>query len=280
MNGDEQKMLIDFHTHVFPDKIAGRTLEILENNIIKIQHREYPPVSDGTLSGRVESMEKYDVTASVVMPIATTVKQSASINKFAAKINNTEINGRKIYSFGSLHPMQENWEETLEEIAGLGLRGIKLHPEYQETFIDSPESVRLLKKAEELGLKVMIHAGADIGMPPPVHCSPQALAGLLDKIGGDNIIAAHMGGWRLWEDVYKYLKGSPIMFDACYVGGFIDPDLFVKLVEEHGSDKILFGTDMPWQSAGATREFIDGFGFDNETLDNIYYKNALRLLGE
>ena len=79
-------MLIDFHTHVFPDKIAERTLEILENNIIKIQHREYPPVSDGTLSGLVESMEKYDVTASVVMPIATTLKQSASINKFAAKI--------------------------------------------------------------------------------------------------------------------------------------------------------------------------------------------------
>lgn len=268
-------MIIDFHTHAFPDRIAEKAMANLENNIIDIQGRSYPPDGDGTLEDLKEHMKRDGVDISVVMPIATTVTQSASINRFAR-----EINGKDgIVSFGSLHPLQEDWERVLEDIKASGLKGIKLHPEYQRVYVSSPETIRVLKKAEELELYTVFHAGRDIGMPEPVHCLPECLRGVLDHVGGEYIIAAHMGGWRLWDDVEKYLVGTPIKFDVSYTKGFLEPEQFKRIVRTHGSEKILFGSDMPWQSAAESAEFLKSMDLDESELQNIFYKNAVKILG-
>ncbi len=267
-------MLIDFHTHVFPDKIAKRAIESLESNVIRMQGKNYPAVTDGSLGELIRTMAEDGVDYSVVLPIATTVRQSESINRFAR-----EINGKNgIISFGSVHPMQEDYERVLEGIAEAGLRGIKLHPEYQGTFVTSPEVKRVVKKATELGLYVVFHAGRDIGMPEPVHCMPECLNSLLDYVDGSKLIAAHMGGWKLWDDVEKYIVGTPIMIDTSYVGGFMSPEQFKRIVETHGSEKILYGTDHPWERAYDSKRFVDSIGLKQEELDNIYFKNAIRLL--
>lgn len=268
-------MIIDFHTHAFPDKIAEKAMANLEQNIIDIQGRDYPPEGDGTLSSLLEIMKRDNIDISVVLPIATTVTQSRSINRFAS-----EINGKNgIVSFGSLHPFQEDWEQVLEDIKKSGLLGIKLHPEYQKTYVNSPGVIRILKKAEELGLYTVFHAGRDIGMPEPVHCTPQMLRETLEYVKGDKIIAAHLGGWRMWDDVEEYLVGTPIMFDVSYTKGFIAPEQYRRIIKKHGSGKILFATDMPWQSPRVSMEFLEGANLGSEALDNIYYKNALRILG-
>ncbi len=226
------------------------------------------------MSELLETMDKDGVDYSVVLPIATTPKQSGSINRFAK-----EINGKDgIISFGSVHPLQEDWEYVLEEIKQDGLLGIKLHPEYQGVYVTSDEVKRILKKCEELDLYVVFHAGADIGMPEPVHCMPECLNHLLDYVSGDNIIAAHMGGWNKWDDVEKYLVRTPIRFDTSYVKGFLDKDQFRRIVRNHGAEKIVFGTDHPWQRAYEAIEYIDSIGLTDDELDKIYYKNAAEML--
>ena len=135
-------MIIDFHTHVFPDKISKRAIHSLEDNIVKIQGENFPARTDGSLGELLKTMKEDNVDYSVVLPIATTVTQSTSINKFAAEINGH--NG--IISFGSVHPLQNDCEKVLEEIKEAGLLGIKLHPEYQGVFVSSPEIKRILKK--------------------------------------------------------------------------------------------------------------------------------------
>lgn len=268
-------MIIDFHTHAFPDKIAQKAMAKLEQNIIDIQGRDYPPVGDGTLGSLKKIMKRDGVDVSVVMPIATTVRQSASINRFAK-----EINGRDgIISFGGLHPMQNDWERVLEEIKESGLRGIKLHLEYQGVYVTAPEILRLLKKAEELELYTMFHSGRDVGMPEPVHCTPRDLSRVLDFVGGKYIIAAHMGGWRLWDDVEKYLVGTPIMLDVSYVKGFMDPEQFKRIIKNHGSEKILFASDMPWQSPRDAADMLEAANLSPKELENIYYGNAAKILG-
>ena len=267
-------MLIDFHTHIFPDKIAERTIDILEENILKVEKKPYKAFHPATLASLKRTMAEGGVDISVVMPIATTIRQSVSINRFAC-----EINGRDgIFSFGSLHPMQEDWEETLLSIAESGLLGIKLHPEYQQVDIDSPECIRVLKKAEELGLLVMLHAGADIGMEPPYHCVPEQLAHVLSEVSGSNIIAAHMGGWRKWDEVERYLVGTPIYMDISYVSRDMELEQFKRIVKNHGYDKILFGTDSPWESPAETMEFLHKADFSEEGSEKITHENAERLL--
>ena len=267
-------MIIDFHTHIFPDRIAERAVAVLEKNLEKIQGISAHALIPATLDGLRESMGLNHIDMSVVVPIATSVTQSASINSFAASINAAD----GIISFGSLHPMQEDWEETLYDIKEKGLPGIKLHPEYQQFFIDSPESVRILKKCEELGLLVTLHAGKDPGVRPPVHCTPDRLRSVLDIVSGENIIAAHLGGWMMWDDVEKYLVGTPINLDTSYVRADIPREQFLRIVQNHGCEKILFATDSPWESQGEAVRYLSELGIGEEDLNKIFSENAKKLL--
>ena len=269
-------MLIDFHTHAFPDKIASHAIEALIANIVKENGDiAYARAGhEGTLNALRASMKKSGVDISVVLPIATTVTQSNSINCFAAEINNTE----GIFSFGSLHPLQENPEKELEKIKEFGLKGIKLHPEYQGFYINSPESLRILKYAEELELYVVLHAGRDLGMPEPVHCSPVLLADTLEHISGKYIIAAHMGGYLLWEDVLKYLVGSNIMLDTSFCLDQMPKDLAKSIIEKHSAEKILFASDSPWNEPSVILNALNALKLSKEDMDKITFKNACRIL--
>ncbi len=269
-------MLIDFHTHAFPDKIAHHAIDALIKNIIA-QNGDIPyacACHEGTVNSLRASMAKNDVDISVVLPIATTVTQSASINRFAKEINGTD----GIYSFGSLHPLQENPLEELLKIKELGLKGIKLHPEYQGFYINSPKSLEILKYAEELGLYVVLHAGRDLGMPEPVHCSPQLLSDALEHIDGKYIIAAHMGGYLLWEDVLKYLVGSNIILDTSFCLDHMPMEIAKTIIEKHSADKILFASDSPWNEPQNILTALKSLALSKEDFDKITFKNACHIL--
>lgn len=268
-------MVIDFHTHIFPDKIAERAIRTLEENLLLASGDPDKAFLNGTLGDLISSMNKNDISYSVVMPIATSTKQAESINRFA-----TEITGKNnIISFGSVHPLQEDYLEYLKKIKESGLLGIKLHPEYQGFYIDSPESIKVLTKAQELGLLVMLHTGEDRGIKPPVHCTPKMLKNALNYISGENIIAAHMGGYNMWEEVYDNLCKTPIYLDTSYSVGIMNDELAKAIIKKHGDDKILFGTDSPWQDQGDAVKALKNLNLDAETEDKIFYKNAQNLLG-
>lgn len=266
-------MIIDFHTHIFPDKIASSALHSLMEPVLLYEGRVYEPQTDGTLKGLLASMEKASIDISVTMPIATKPSQTESINRFAQSIDSD-----RIVSFGAVHPLAENAFEVLEELHEKGVKGVKIHPEFQDFYIDSEESIEFLKKAEELSMYVTIHAGEDIGFPPPVKCTPQRLKNVLQHIEGDRIIAAHLGGFRMWEDVEKHLVGTPVIFDTAFISMFIEKEQCTRIIKNHGCKKILFGSDSPWESPSKTKEFIDSLGLSEDEKDCIYFKNAMKAL--
>ncbi len=270
-------MLIDIHTHVFPDAIAPKAIANLTQGIINNYqsfHISFTAQAEGTVSSLIKSMEECGCDKSIICPVVTNAKSTQKTNEFAFQ-NASE----KIIPFASLIPTQEDWQEVLEDIASRGFKGIKLHPEFQNLDVDDPKSVAVIKRAEELGLIVMLHAGKDPGYAPPEHCSPIRLARVLEKVNGNKIIAAHMGGWKDWEDVEKILCGSPVYFDTSCIVGFIESEVCKNLIRKHGVDKILFGSDFPWFTAGQTLEFIKSLNLTQEEMDKICYKNAVKLLG-
>lgn len=266
-------MLIDFHTHIFPDKIAGRTLEILKAGVLKCEKTVAESHYDGTMSGLISSMTKNGVDISVALPIATKPSQTESINTFASAVSD-----EKIVSFASLHPENEDTNRILQKIKQSGFKGIKLHPEFQSAFVDSPEIIKILKKAEELELYTVFHAGCDIGLPPPVHSTPLHFKNALEYVSGKFIIAAHLGGWRMWDDVEKYLVGTPIIFDTAFIKDYISSEQAKRIITTHGSKKILFGSDAPWENPKETLSFLLSLNLDQTYLDDITYKNAQKIL--
>ncbi|MGE5613950.1 MAG: amidohydrolase family protein [Bacillota bacterium] len=261
-------MIIDFHVHCFSDDIAEKAITTLSKcgNI--------PARTDGTLAGIRQSMKKAGVGKSVIMNIATKPGQVVKINRWAMSISSDDI-----IPFGTVHPGFEDWENELEIIREAGLKGIKLHPDYQEFYVDSPELFPIYEKAAELGLVVLFHAGLDIGLPPPYHCTPGRMRNVVRAFPEAKLVAAHMGGYDYWDEVERCLAGENLYFDTSYSLHRMSRDQFLRIVSRHGFDKILFGTDSPWKDQSEEVERLLGMKLPGDAADAILGGNAARLLG-
>lgn len=262
-------MVIDFHTHAFPEKIAGRAIEALafaSGGLI--------PQSKGTVDSLKEEMRKDAVDISVVLGIATNPQQQANVNNFAIEMNKEE----GIIAFGSVHPDSPDALYELERIKAMGLKGVKLHPEYQEFFVDDEKMKPIYKKISELGLITVFHAGLDYGYNEPYHCMPENLERALAWFSSP-VVAAHWGGSGCAKQVLKHLCGKDVWFDLSFGYGNMPKSFAQELADKHTPDRLLFGSDMPWHRPSWEKRLIESLDFSSEDKEKIYYKNAAKLLG-
>ncbi len=262
-------MLIDFHTHCFPDKIAEIAIPKLSYCSGGLQ-----PYTDGTVSGLKSSMQKHGVTASVVLNIATNAHQQKSVNDFAASINDNKT----VFAFGSVYPFSDDAFFELERIKQLGLKGVKLHPDYQGFNVDDGRLKPLYKKISELGLITVFHAGFDYGFAPPYGATPDKMARALEWFDSP-VVAAHWGGINCNEDVIKYLCGKNVYFDVSFGYGMMPRYYAKKIMQLHTPDKMLFGTDTPWHTPDMEMRLLNNLELSNDDMDKITHKNAEKLLG-
>ena len=197
-------MIIDIHTHTYPDSIAEKTVEKL-SDVAGIK-----PHTNGTLDGLVESTKEAGIDYSVILPVATDPHQVPTINEYAYKTN-ISYKRKGIISFGGIHPDSPDIARVIRGIASLGIKGIKLHPDYQGVFFNDVRYKRIVLTAASYGLYTIVHAGVDIGMPEPVHTTPDMVREVMNETGVDRVILAHMGGWRMWDEVMEKLVDLPTM---------------------------------------------------------------------
>lgn len=262
-------MLIDFHTHIFPPKVAPKAIDALEHS------SQSKAVLDGTLDSLKESMKEAGVDLSVVLPIATRPKQTHSIIDYALETNQKP----GFLSFASVHPMDPDYKGQLRRIQELGFKGIKLHPDFQDFFIDDPEAFHVMDYAASLGLIIVLHSGEDISYPDCHHNTPKRMLPVIKALPGAKIVAAHMGGWRYWDDVERLLMDTDLYIDTCFSLGFCSKEQFLRIARNFNPDRILFGTDSPWTSQKQSLEEIRSLGLDEDLMGKILGKNAQALLG-
>jgi len=262
-------MIIDCHAHAFPDGLAPRALSALTQNAGGLK-----PFTDGTAAGLAQFSAANGIDRSVVCNIATNPAQQHAVNTFAA-----ETNGGALISFGSVHPLAPDAADELRRVKALGLKGIKLHPDYQKFYVDDERVFPVYALAGELGLITVFHAGVDVGLFEPVYCPPERLARALPAFGGGVVIAAHFGGYLQWDAVEKELVGKDVYFDTSYCAGRMPVIQARRIVQNHGAERILFGTDLPWGDPEAELRFVRAFGLSEEDETNVLGGNAMRLLG-
>ena len=280
-------MIIDFHTHTFPETIAAPTVD-------KLSHTAHiHPFSGATESSLKDSMARGGIDLSVILPVATSPRQVEKINDNAARLNE-KYEGRTLLSLGCIHPFYEGYRDELKRAASLGLKGIKIHPVYQGTDIDDVRFLRIMDCAASLNLLVVTHAGSDIGYPGVEHCTPAMCRHVADEIGSFPFILAHMGGWRTWEEARELLAETSVFLDTAFSFGDISPlgdgywegkDLhmmteqdFTEFLKLFGAERILFGTDSPWSDQGQAKKWIEDLPVGEEEKSMILGGNARRLL--
>lgn len=266
-------MVVDFHTHIFPEKIAAKTIAYLE------EKAHIKSFGDGTEEGLVNSMEAAGVDVSIVLPVVTKPEQFHTINEFAARLNEKYRNEKtRLWSFGGIHPDSADYKGELRTIKELGLLGVKLHPDYQDTFFDDVKYMRILDYASELGLVSVVHAGVDVGFPDNVRCSPERISRVLNEVVPKNLVLAHYGSFDMWEEVEEMLAGRDVYLDTAFTAGYIKDETFLDILKKHGADRILFATDSPWSGQKETLEFLRGLAMDKKDLQKILGQNAEKLV--
>jgi len=262
-------MIIDFHTHCYPDAIAEKCVPMMEKTSGFKAH------GDGTFSGLKANMRAEGIDYSVILPVATKPTQVEKMNDIAF----TQNGQRGIFSFGAMHPDYENRVAEFRRMKEHGLKGIKLHCDYVRRYVDSEEIISLINDAFSEGLMVVIHAGSDPVSPDIHYTSVPRIARMLDRVTEGTMILAHYGGLYTPEDVLQQIVGRNVYLDTS-TGHFIsDRKPLTEIVKRHDPDKLLYASDLPWFSQAATLTTLQSMDLSQETLDKICYKNAARLLG-
>jgi hypothetical protein len=264
-------MIVDFHTHIFPDKIAKAVQADAE------KYLGLPAFAPATRDGLRRKMDESGTDLSIVLAVSPHPKFVSSINDWLLKIRD-----ERVRFFGAIHPDMEKWEDELEKLKGNGVRGLKLNSLLQRIRPDDP---RMYKIYEQAGgdFIFLFHAGGSSkpkDPPEEILATPERIAKVLNDFPEMTIIAAHFGGNHVLEEMKKHLLGKNLYLDTSY-----PPDLSVlpkeevfSLIRSHGADKILFGTDFPWETQERCLQYFRGLPLTEQEKEKIIGENARTLL--
>ncbi len=262
-------MIIDCHTHAFPDHLAARALASIESGGGDARH-----VLDGTVGNLLKSMDQAGIDKSLMLNIATKPDRFAPILKFcsAARCD-------RIIPFPSVHPDDPELKSHLKTIRAEGFLGIKLHPYYQDFLFDEERLFPLYASLVEEGLFLAAHTGYDISFGKIEKCCPERIIRVLDRFPGLKLMTTHLGAWNDYAEVRRWLIGRPIYLEISCASQCIPPAEIKDIIEKHGPQYVLFGSDSPWVAQEETLTGLRSLGLSPDILAMIEGNNARRFFG-
>lgn len=257
--------IIDFHTHAFPVDIAPSALAKLTDG------SGYVPHHDGTIKGLEKSMKKAGITKSVICSIATKAEQINNILRWSHRVKS-----EKTEPFISLFPGYE-FEKIIDKAVSYGLKGIKMHPQYQNFSADTEQLFPIYEAISAKGLILLMHSGFDLAYPGDLRAAPTKFLKIIKNFPKLRLVLAHFGGFRLWNEVFEKIAGHEIYMDTSFILKE-DERMFYRIIKKHSSDLILFGTDSPWLSQQTEKNRILQARISDRLKEKILFKNAVALL--
>mgnify|MGYP001025732526 CR=1 FL=1 len=262
-------MLIDFHTHVFLDKLAPGAVSSLA------ERAHFKPYANGTVAATRALMHEQGVDRFVALNIAVSPHSERHVNDFAISL----LQYPDIIPFGSVHPDSENALSELERLKGAGIKGIKFHNEYQNFQVDDERAFPIYEACEKYGLIMLFHAGADRGFAPPVKTPPEGLRRVWEHFPQSKIVAAHLGGQDMTDRALSALADTGVYIDISFAASSVPAEQGEKVIRAF-QNRVLFGSDCPWDTPARTLSYLSQMHFTEKEKEDICFRNALTLLGE
>ena len=259
--------IYDFHAHIYPDKIAARAVEGVGS------FYNLPMAETGTVDRLLEIGQESGITNFIVHSVATVPKQVESINNFVAGA--VKEHPETLTGFGTMHADYENKEEEIERFLSMGLSGLKIHPDSQHFYVDDEKMFPVYD---------MIQGR----IPIQIHCGdyrydfdhPRRIRRILKEFPRLTVIAAHFGGWSIYDLATEYLQDVNCYFDCSSSIPFLGDRRSVELIRMYGAERMLFGSDYPMWSPKAELEHLYTMGLTDEELSLMLFRNAERILGK
>lgn len=258
---------IDTHTHVF----HPRTTERLFEEYTGYFRRQ--PEGDGLADTLEEHLREDGFTHAVILNAALADWQVEVVNNFTVMLREALP---WAIPFGAMHPGDRDWESHLEQLRDNGIKGVKLHPEFQNENIDDPRYLPMFESMPQ-GFICTIHMG---------HCyvsrknygTPAQLAQLAKSFPQVRFVAAHMGGHNAWEEAIEVFHGGNVYLDTAFSLTYMPKELVRRFFREYPRENILFGSDWPFCRAKDTvRELETIAGLTESEIEDLF-RNGARLL--
>lgn len=260
--------IIDFHVHIFPDKIALKAARAVG------KFYDIPMALDGSVSTVMREMDRAGIGRLVAHSVATTPAQVNSINKFI--MDSYAAYPDRIIPFAAMHPDAENIPQLVDDIVNAGFRGIKIHPDIQGFKVDDPHVLEMIS-AIAGRLPLLIHTG-DYRYD---NSGPARMMHVMELFPELVAICAHLGGYSEWENAAaSSLPSNPNVYvDSSSSLFAVSPERAVEIIRTYGADKVMFGTDYPMWTPYEELERFNALPLTAEEREMILHKNAERLLG-
>lgn len=258
-------MIYDFHAHIYPEKIAAKAVEGVSS------FYSIPMDCDGTVDSLLAIGKPAGITNYVVHSVATGAKQVESINDFIAC--KQKEHPEELFGFGTMHADYENKIPELQRMEALGLWGLKIHPDSQRFFVDDERMDEVYDYLQGR-MPVLIHCG-DYRFD---YDHPRRIRAVLDKFPNLTVIAAHFGGWSVFDLAVEYLEDKNCYLDCSSSMTFLGRRRSKELIRLYGAERMLFGSDYPMWSPAAELAELRSLGLTGEEMDLMLYKNAERIL--
>lgn len=267
-------MIIDCHTHIFPNKIAPKVLEMNERELGLI------PYGSGTLNGLLSYMNEAGLDFVVILGVAPSAQLVKATNDWLLGLTYPQV-----IVFGTVTPDYENWEKEIHRLKVGGAKGIKINSLLQEIIPDDIMMYPIYDKLIEEGMFIFFHSGKGEGenRQVPVRSTPKQLKKVHEDFPKLKMIIAHFGGYGMLVEARKYLIGQDVFLDTSYCPTIrgLDTEEVVELIRAHGAEHILYGTDYPWGKQVPPQEweynFIQNLPISDREKEMILGQNALTL---
>jgi uncharacterized protein len=257
-------VIIDCHFHVWPDVIARRALAQPAGDLVR--------VGDGTREGAVAAMDAAGIDRAVALGVGNTPDRVESANRFVG-----ELQGERFIGFGSVHPGL-SVQENVDGLRRHGLRGTKIHPLFQGYALDDPGLLEILDalQGEFAAIVHVGHGGEGSG-----RCTPSMLVKLVKQFPRLDLIACHFGGYRLLDEAEELIIGLPVYVDTSWPPGIgsVDRGRVKRMIERHGPERVIYGSDWPMADPAADVQAICDLGLSDADTDAVLGGNLARILG-
>ncbi|MCQ2468053.1 MAG: amidohydrolase family protein [Clostridia bacterium] len=259
--------IFDAHCHIYPEKIARAA----SDGIGKFYDMKFDKI--GTVERLVRKGDEAGVSMFLVHSVSTTPMQVASINKFIA--GSVADHPDRMVGFGTMHPASEDYVADIENIIELGLKGVKLHPDFQQFALDSDEAYKLCKVISDYKLPVLVHTGD----PRFKFSNPDQTRVILERLPDLKFIGAHFGGWSVWEEAVTKLSGySNMWVDSSSTMNWVDAQGTKDMIHAFGAERVFFGSDYPMWPVDVDVERFKALGLSAEEEEKILWSNIVNFL--
>lgn len=256
--------IIDSHCHIYPDKIAAKAVAAI-GDFYGIEMK-----LKGTIEDLIRNLRENGISKAVIHSTATKPEQVSSINDYIIGIIKEN---KQLIGYGTMHSDYDDIENEYKKMISGGLKGIKLHPDFQERYIDDKKMYPIYEIVGD-EMPILFH----IGDKTKDFSNPIRLKKILNDFPKLKVIAAHLGGYQKWEESMEILNSKNVWVDTCSSFSFLSDDMIHKLINHYGSDRVLFATDYPMWSFENEYKRLMSLNLKNDVLEKIFSKNIKELI--